>query len=153
MGGFEGGDEGGFWDVDVIRTLVDKQNTNKAKNPNREKPYIKITDSAYTIQADLYETISLVPCKCKTFTLEGCDDMLLESNPIYKTYKALCDYTVDSEIEEFFYEHKVVVTKSISPREDSKNASSDAVAFMSLVKEACNLMLSNEELAKIEIGL
>lgn len=149
MGGFEGGDEGGFWDVDAIGVLVDKQNKNKSKNRNKEKPYIKISDSLYTIKVNSYETISLVPCNCKTFTIEGCGNTPLESNPIYKAYKSLCEYTVDSEVEEFFYEYKVVVTKSISPRESSKNSPSDSIAFMRLVKEACNLILSDKELEKI----
>lgn len=177
MGGFEGGDEGGFWDIDSIATLVDKKSDNKSKYTNRGKSYIETSDSGYSIKAhakvniflkitgdkegchtflsrfmrveELYDTISFVPCKCETFTIEGCGDIPLESNSIYKAYQALCDYTADSEIEEFFYEHKVVVTKCIDVNAGLGGASSDAAAFMRLLKEVCNLILSSDELVKI----
>ena len=177
MGGFEGGDEGGFWDVDAISSLIDKQNNNKPKNPNKEKPYIETNDSGYSIKAhakvniflkitghkdgyhtllsrfvrvqDLYDTISFVPCECESFTIEGCDDIPLESNTIYKAYQALNNFTTDSDVEDFFYEHKVVVTKRIPSQAGLGGGSSDAAAFMRLVKEVCNLILSIDELAKI----
>ena len=175
MGGFEGGDEGGFWDIDILPSLIEKQN--KSKTTNREKPYIETSDSGYSIKAhakiniflkitgqkdgqnsllsrivrveDLYDTISFVPCECEGFTIEGCDDIPLESNTIYKAYEALNDFTTDSDVEDFFYEHKVVVTKRIPSKAGLGGGSSDAAAFMRLVKEVCNLILSNDELAKI----
>lgn len=98
---------------------------------------------------DLYDTISFVPCECNTFTIEGCDDIPLESNTIYKAYKALNDYTGDLDILNFFYKYKVVVTKRIPSQAGLGGGSSDAAAFMRLVKEVCNLMVSTEELAKI----
>ncbi|MCO4844440.1 MAG: 4-(cytidine 5'-diphospho)-2-C-methyl-D-erythritol kinase [Sulfurovum sp.] len=177
MGGFEGGDEGGFWDIDSIATLIDQQNNTKSKHPNRGKSYIETSDSGYSIKAhakvniflkitghkdgcytllsrfirveELYDTISFVPCKCETFSIEGCDDIPLESNTIYKAYNALIDYTSDSDIVDFFYEHKVVVTKRIPSQSGLGGGSSDAAAFMCLVKEVCNLILSSGELAKI----
>ncbi|RLA68824.1 MAG: 4-(cytidine 5'-diphospho)-2-C-methyl-D-erythritol kinase, partial [Epsilonproteobacteria bacterium] len=42
---------------------------------------------------DLYDTIKFVPCECETFTIEGCEGVPLESNTIYKAYKALNDHT------------------------------------------------------------
>ena len=98
---------------------------------------------------DLYDTITFEPCVCDTFTIEGCDDVPLESNTIYKAYKALNDYTGDLDILNFFYKHKVVVTKRIPSQAGLGGGSSDAAAFMRLVKEVCNLMISTEELAKI----
>jgi len=98
---------------------------------------------------DLYDTITFEPCECDTFTIEGCDDVLLESNTIYKAYKALNDYTGDLDILNFFYKHKVVVTKRIPSQAGLGGGSSDAAAFMRLVKEVCNLMISTEELAKL----
>jgi len=177
MGGFEGGDEGGFWDVDSISALIDKQSDNKSKNTNKAKTYIETSESGYSIKAhakvtiflkitghkdenltllsravrveELYDTISLVPCECDSFTIEGCDDIPIEENTIYKAYKALCDYTADSDIVDFFNEHKVVVTKRISSKAGLGGASSDAAAFMHLLKEVCNLVLSTDELAKV----
>jgi len=98
---------------------------------------------------DLYDTIEFVPCMCKTFTIEGCEGVPLESNTIYRAYKALNDYTGDLDILNFFYKHKVVVTKRIPSQAGLGGGSSDAAAFMRLVKETCNLMLSTEKLAKI----
>ena len=154
MGGFAGGDEAGFWDVDTLPSWMDKQNDNQSKRSNSEKTYIQRSDSGYSIKAhakdkELYDTISFVPCECETFTIEGCDKIPLKSNSIYKAYKALIDYTDDLDIADFFYTHKVVVTKGIPSQEDLAGASSDAAAFIRLVKEVCNLILSTDELAKI----
>ena len=103
---------------------------------------------------DLYDTIEFVPCECDSFTIEGCDDIPLESNTIYKAYKALNDATGDLDILNFFYKHKVVVSKRIPSQAGLGGGSSDAGAFMRLVKEACNLLISTEELVKIgsEVG-
>ena len=98
---------------------------------------------------ELYDTITFVPCECDTFTIEGCDGVPLESNTIYKAYKALNDHTGDLDILNFFYKHKVVVTKRIPSQAGLGGGSSDAAAFMRLVKEVCNLMISTEELAKL----
>jgi len=98
---------------------------------------------------DLYDTIDFVPCACESFTIEGCEGVPLESNTIYKAYKALNDHTGDLDILNFFYKHKVVVTKRIPSQAGLGGGSSDAAAFMRLVKEVCNLMVSTEDLAKI----
>ncbi|NOR56689.1 MAG: 4-(cytidine 5'-diphospho)-2-C-methyl-D-erythritol kinase [Sulfurovum sp.] len=169
MGGFEGGDEGGYWEVEEAST----------NNVHTKGSKLAITqdDSGYSIRAhakvniflkitghkegyhtllsrfmrveDLYDTIKFVPCECGTFTIEGCDDIPLESNTIYKAYKALNDYTGDLDILDFFYKHKVVVSKRIPSQAGLGGGSSDAAAFMSLTKEVCNLILSTKELAKI----
>ena len=98
---------------------------------------------------NLYDTITFEPCECDTFTIEGCDDIPLESNTIYKAYKALNDYTGDLDILNYFYKHKVVVTKRIPSQAGLGGGSSDAAAFMRLVKEVCHLMISTDELAKL----
>lgn len=98
---------------------------------------------------DLYDTITFEPCECESFTIEGCNDIPLESNTIYKAYKALNAHTGDLDILNFFYRHKVVVTKRIPSQAGLGGGSSDAAAFMRLVKKVCNLLISTEELAKI----
>ena len=149
MGGFAGGDEAGYWDDDTIFTLSDK------KDKYTSKPSIEKSDLGYSIKAyaksnkELYDTISFVPCKCDAFIIEECEAVTLESNSIYKAYKALIEYTADTDIEEFFYEHKVVVTKDIPYSLGHGGASSDAAAFMCLTKEVCNLVISTDELVKI----
>jgi 4-diphosphocytidyl-2-C-methyl-D-erythritol kinase len=97
----------------------------------------------------LYDTIEFVPCVCESFTIEGCKDVAMESNTIYKAYKALNEHTGDLDILNFFYAHKVVVTKRIPSQAGLGGGSSDAAAFMRLVKEVCHLMISSDELAKI----
>lgn len=170
MGGFEGGDEGGYWDLETLPT-------GKGTNTNGRKPTIEKTDAVYSIKAhakvniflkitghkdgyhtllsrfmqveDLYDTVAFVPCACDTFTIEGCEGIPLESNTIYKAYKALNDHTGDLDILNFFYKHKVVVTKRIPSQAGLGGGSSDAAAFMLLVKEVCNLLISTKELAKL----
>ncbi|MDQ7046368.1 MAG: 4-(cytidine 5'-diphospho)-2-C-methyl-D-erythritol kinase [Sulfurovum sp.] len=174
MGGFEGGDEGGFWDDD---TLPKSMKRGKVDISNREKPSIEKNDLGYSIKAhakvniflkitghkegyhtllsrvirveELYDTLTFVPCECNTFTIEGCDGIPLESNTIYKAYKALNDHTGDLDILNFFYAHKVLVTKRIPSQAGLGGGSSDAAAFMLLVKEVCNLMIGTEELARV----
>lgn len=97
----------------------------------------------------LYDTIEFVPEACHTFTIEGCGDVPLEKNTIYKAYKALNAYTGDLDILNFFYTHKVVVTKRIPTQAGLGGGSSDAAAFMRLVTRTCNLLLSTETLAQI----
>ena len=121
--------------------------------------YLKITgyqeeyhtlNSRFIKVEDLYDTIEFIPYECDSFTIEGCDDIPLESNTIYKVYKALNDFTGDLDILNFFYKHKVVVTKRIPTQAGLGGGSSDAAAFMRLVKEACKLLVSTDEL--VEIG-
>ena len=176
MGGFEGEGEGGYWENDQVAKLM-AQNDTQSKNNNKSNTGIKKVGETYSIKAhakvniflkitghkdgyhtllsrfvrvnNVYDTITFVPCECETFTLEGCEGVPLESNTIYKAYKALNDYTGDLDILNYFYNHKVVVTKRIPSQAGLGGGSSDAAAFMRLVKEACNLLISTKELAKI----
>ncbi len=174
MGGFEGGDEGGYWEDDKLPAWKNKDNAN---NSNSQRSHIEKIDGIYSIRAhakvniflkitghengyhtllsrfmrveDLYDTITFEPCECDTFTIEGCNDVPLESNTIFKAYKALNEYTGDLDILNFFYKHKVVVNKRIPSQAGLGGGSSDAAAFMRLVKEVCNLLISTKELAKL----
>lgn len=139
MGGFEGGDEGGFWDADAIGILISKQNSHKPQSNKQKRVILETTNSAYSLKDDL--TMSIVPHISSGFSIEGCDEIPLESNAIYKTYKALLILTCDSDIEDFFTEHKVLLTK-YTPESSSLN-------FLLLIKELCNLVLSEDELVKI----
>jgi 4-diphosphocytidyl-2-C-methyl-D-erythritol kinase len=177
MGGFEADGEGGYWESDQISRLHAKETSGK-KNTIKPFSTIEKSDTGqYRVKAhakvniflkitghkegyhtllsrfiqveDLYDTIAFVPCKCNTFTIEGCEGIPIESNTIYKAYKALNDHTGDLDILNFFYQHKVVVTKRIPSQAGLGGGSSDAAAFMRMVKEVCNLILSTDELAKI----
>jgi 4-diphosphocytidyl-2-C-methyl-D-erythritol kinase len=98
---------------------------------------------------NLYDTIEFIPTPCDSFTIEGCEGIPLESNTIYKSYKALNEHTGDLDILNFFYAHKVVVTKRIPSQAGLGGGSSDAAAFMRLVKKVCKLMISTEALAQV----
>jgi len=97
----------------------------------------------------LYDTIEFVPCKCARFTLEGCGDIHLPSNTIYKAFIALNNHTGDLDILEYFYNHKVVVTKNIPSQAGLGGGSSDGATFMRMVNEVCQLGLDTPTLAKI----
>jgi 4-diphosphocytidyl-2-C-methyl-D-erythritol kinase len=173
MGGFSDNYECGYWDD--ANAYIDK---NKFKSENKEKTYIKNSDGSYSIKAhakvniflkitghkegyhtllsrfmrveELYDTIEFVPCICDTFTLEGCDGVPLESNTIYKAYQVLCEHNKDElDVVNFFSKHKVLVTKRIPSQAGLGGGSSDGAAFMRLTKEACNVMISTKELAKL----
>lgn len=173
MGGFEGGDEAGFWDVVEALNSINK----RTKSQTIPKPSIQCSGATYSMKAhakvniflkisgykndyhtlssrfmrveSLYDTISFVPSTNKTFTIEGCENIPLKSNTIYKAYKALIDFTADSDIEDFFQEHKVVLKKNIPSGAGLGGGSSDAAAFIHLTKELCNLVLTTDELVKI----
>ena len=106
-------------------------------------------DSRFMKVKSLYDTIEFVPCKCDSFTIEGCDGVESKSNTIYKAYKALNEYTGDLEFLDFFYNHKVVVHKNIPSQAGLGGGSSNAGAFLRLAKDVCNLLISTDELATI----
>jgi len=98
---------------------------------------------------NLYDTIEFVPARCDAFTIDGCGDIDLKSNTIYKAFVALNEYTGDLDILEYFYHHKVVVTKNIPSQAGLGGGSSDGATFMRMVNEVCKLGLDVGTLAKI----
>jgi len=96
---------------------------------------------------DLYDTISFIPGEFDSFTLEGCEDIALESNTIYKAYKALLEPF--PKLEDFFKHHKVVVEKQIPSQAGLGGGSSDAGAFLRLVNSLSQNPLPTDTLAKI----
>ena len=120
--------------------------------------YLKITgyrDGYHTLQSrfmrvkNLYDTIEFVPCECSKFTIEGCEDIELESNTIYKAYEALNSHIDSTKVVDFFKNHKVVVDKKIPKQAGLGGGSSDGAAFMRLVNEVCELNISTDELATV----
>jgi 4-diphosphocytidyl-2-C-methyl-D-erythritol kinase len=91
----------------------------------------------------LYDTISFVPQECQTFTIEGCGDVPVESNTIYKSFKAM---NIESD---FFRHHKVVIEKKIPSGAGLGGGSSDAGAFMRLFNKVCELDIDTPTLAKM----
>jgi 4-diphosphocytidyl-2-C-methyl-D-erythritol kinase len=91
----------------------------------------------------LYDTIRFVPQECESFTIEGCGDVPVESNTIYKSFLAM---NVETD---FFRYHKVVVDKKIPTGAGLGGGSSDAGAFMRLFNEVCDLQIDTPTLAKM----
>ncbi len=96
---------------------------------------------------ELYDTISLVPGSFEDFTLEGCDDVPLESNTVYKAYRALLEPF--PKLEAFFKTHKVVIEKRIPSQAGLGGGSSDAGAFMRLINTLAENPISSDALAKL----
>ena len=87
----------------------------------------------------LYDTISFVPKKCETFIIQGCGDVPVEVNTIYKSFVAMKnELNIDTD---FFKHHKVVVEKNIPSGAGLGGGSSDAAAFMRLFNEISCIML------------
>jgi len=95
----------------------------------------------------LYDTISFVPQKCDSFTIEGCGDVPVESNTIYKSFLAMQNSI--NEQTDFFKHHKVVVEKNIPTGAGLGGGSSDAGAFMRLFNEVCDLQIDTPTLAQM----
>ena len=96
---------------------------------------------------DLYDTITLTPQTCSSFTIEGCEDVPVRSNTIFKAYELMLQYTGSKMLEEFFKTHKVTVQKNIPSQAGLGGGSSDAAAFMRLVNEVCRLDIETDTLA------
>jgi 4-diphosphocytidyl-2-C-methyl-D-erythritol kinase len=131
----------------------------------REKAYAKINvflkitgykDGYHTLLSrfikvkELYDTISFKPQKCNSFTIEGCGDILVEDNIIYKSYIAIKEYINNpSVVEKFFQNHKVVVQKRIPSGAGLGGGSSNGATFMRLLNRVCKLNIPTDRLAQI----
>ena len=105
--------------------------------------------SRFVKAPSLFDTIKFIPCRCDTFTLEGCEGVPLQSNSIYKAYTILNDVTGDLDILDFFYSHKVVIDKNIPLQSGLGGGSSDAATFIKMVNDVCNLKLDINTMAEI----
>jgi len=98
---------------------------------------------------NLYDTITFVPQNCESFTIEGCGDVPIGSNTIYRAYIAIKEHNSHCIINDFFKYHKVVVDKKIPSGAGLGGGSSDAGAFMRLFNEVCKLGIDTPTLAQI----
>jgi len=106
--------------------------------------------SRFVKVSTIYDVISFVPNKCDRFTIDGCGDVLIEENTIYKSYMAIREHISNIEsLDEFFKHHKVVVEKNIPTGAGLGGGSSDAASFMRLLNRVCKLDINTSTLAKI----
>jgi len=145
MGGFEGGDEGGFWDIEELISSSEDLSAQKSTKRAALKELIEQNNGTYSLHTDLM--ISFVPHACQVFTVENEQEFSKEAQIIKSTYQAVVDFTADTDISEFFTEYKVLIQKASHTKQDSKISTS--VAFIYLLKEACSLILTDEEIENI----
>jgi len=85
----------------------------------------------------------------KEFELVGNFGCETKKNTIYKSYIALLEETKNSNLEKFFFEHKVEVTKNIPEGSGLGGGSSNAALFLNMCNEELKLGISKEHLATI----
>jgi hypothetical protein len=137
MGGFEGGDEAGFWEVDE-----NTFHTKTSKASNETKYQIIEDDLSYKITASGYEeTIVLLPFESKSLTIEG-----YQTDIISKAYHSLVDFTNDMEIVEFYHQHKIFIQ---TPKSQKVDETILGALFILLTKDICNLVLNGNEIEEI----
>lgn len=150
MGGFEGGDEAGFWDEESIDSFVKKQHSPKSI----EKKRVSFDGERYTIEVFMQEEslgiLHLEPSDSKAFRVDGSTKIPEIQESITEAYKQVVAYTKDPDIEDFFVEYTLCVKHNLSEvsREELQSFS---LAFLCLCKEACNLVVSFEELERVTV--
>lgn len=103
--------------------------------------------SRFMIVKNLYDEIEFVKDYPNKFNLIGQFGCELDKNTIYKCYLKLLD--IKPEIEQFFKDYSVKVTKNIPEFAGLGGGSSDAATFLNMANTYCNLNLSKQELSQI----
>lgn len=136
MGGFEGGDEGGFWDEESLFNPINAKTDTKT---NQLHKYTTFKESNAIFE------LSFVPCAAQALTLECETESVYDFGDIYGIYTRVLEYTNDSDIEEFFNTHKVLFSKVENPKEPHENLTPSEL-FLEKTKDACSLVLTQDEL-------
>lgn len=102
--------------------------------------------SRFVLVKNLFDEVSFIKRDVKNFTLEGNFSCALEKNTVYKAYKEFEKY---GRVKEFFENNIVRIDKNIPEFAGLGGGSSNCACFINMVNEACNLMLSKDELARI----
>ncbi len=145
--------------VGMVGGLYNKRGKMREKAYAKINIFLKITGhkngyhtllSRFVKVTTIYDTISFIPQKCNSFTIDGCEGVLVEENTIYKSYLAIKKHLNNSStIEDFFKNHKVIVKKNIPSGAGLGGGSSDAATFLRLLNRVCNLNIDTPTLAKI----
>ncbi len=130
----------------------------QAKAPAKLNIFLKITGfrgsyheilSRFIRYEELFDEIAFVPGKYERFEIEGTPGIPREQNIIYKAFCALNAATGNPKIIDFFFSHKVHITKRIPQGAGLGGGSSDAATFLTLANRHIGLGLSTDELARI----
>lgn len=150
MGGFEGGDEAGFWDEESDLGLIFKPNKVTRFNLKHHMYSDEhcLTLDVYTPTGDCFAKLHFIKSFSNTFVVETPPETMYFKDAIVLAYNNLVDETNDFEIEEFFNAYKTMVELiEIIPKAHMQ--ASLTAAFLLLTKETCNLILSTKELETI----
>ncbi len=96
---------------------------------------------------NLFDEIEFIKQDVSEFTIIGDFSCLMEQNTVYKAYNLI----KNSEIEDFFKSHIVVIKKSIPEFSGLGGGSSNCATFLLMVNEVLNLGLSKSQLASIGV--
>ncbi|BCD68575.1 4-(cytidine 5'-diphospho)-2-C-methyl-D-erythritol kinase [Nitratiruptor sp. YY09-18] len=105
--------------------------------------------SRFILYKEIYDIITFEEGEFERFEIVGTPEIRREENIIYKAFCALNSYTHNPKIIDFFFSHRVKITKNIPSGAGLGGGSSDAAIFMHMVNDALGLGLSKDELAKI----
>ncbi len=143
----------------MVGGLYNKRGKMEEKAYAKINVFLKITGhkngyhtllSRFVKVSTIYDTISFIPQKCSSFTIDGCEAVLVEENTIYKSYLAVKKHLNNSSnIEDFFRNYKVVVKKNIPSGAGLGGGSSDGATFLRLLNRVCSLNIDTPTLAKI----
>lgn len=167
MGGFEGGDEAGFWEIDT-QILASAQSSqayalqyeSDANGSYHVKAYalkllsdeISSDNSVHIAQEkDTFDIISFVAQHTEHFLVEDQYANVLDNSILHSVYRRLDAAVNDIDVIEFFESHKVVLTCKRDDEDISTLKASHVANFMLLLKEVCNLPISIKELAAIAL--
>jgi hypothetical protein len=132
MGGFEGGDEAGFWD----------------EIPESQAEKYRDTLPQRSVLVDSHTQITFVATPCQAFTVSFNGQDLKTPNPLQKAYQLMYEQSDDEDLIDFFQEHKVEISTDRSSLE-MLNDEKLFMSFITLTNERCELFLSKQEIDAI----
>jgi hypothetical protein len=146
MGGFAGGDEAGYWDNTRFRiapssTHSPLSSSNIQLHLDTQPVYAHVTCDDTTCA-----TITFVLQVSNCLSVSGLGKYPDAMRIIASIYEALLETHEALEVEEFFQQHHV---QFVLENYTTTFIDTLSIAFVRLLKEEANLMLSDEELANL----
>ncbi len=132
MGGFEGGDEAGFWD----------------EIPQGRSERYHETLPKLSISVDETTLLCFNAAPTESFSVVCCDQAVPPNNLLFLAYTTLYKQTQDDDLLDFFCEHQVAITtdkQSFEALDDQAVVAS----FVDLTNDVCQLLLDEHEKSEI----
>lgn len=157
MGGFEGGDEAGFWEEPQL--LAPSKKSHQPQHvidyedgqwhltlPDYQVDVGPDGQRAFTKKDVGFVHMSIVPAKKDSSLFNGVESRN-EIALLKSCYDGLLEHTADSDIEEFFQDHCFKIALNGGVDDDYSGALCAGV--MLLIKEACSLVITLNEMESI----